>query len=197
MGNMHNKWQTLPIAAVIVLSLSSASVVFAQHVISNSDSESMAYLSMRQGKNKEAVSFLNKAIAASPDKAELYVNRSSCFLNLKDTKRALADLNKAEALMKDKKNAPNSVSLFHYNRGAIYLELKRDKDALKEMQLAVDAFPFNAGAEYQLGKLYLKLGKKDLALKYLSSARESYVASKSSADVTVVDKEIAKAKALK
>lgn len=194
--NKH-KWRRNSFAILIAL-LQSTSPVFAQHVVSASDDEGMAFLSMKSGRNAEALNYLNKAIAKSPDKADLYLNRSSCYLNMKDLKKALADLNKAETLMKGKKEDPTSMTILYYNRGSIFLKLKRDQDAFREMKLAVEAFPFNAGAKLELGKLYVKFGKKDLALKSLESSRDLYVQSKSRAEnIAILDKEIAKAKALK
>lgn len=192
------RWQTCAIAISLGFVYSTFTLAFAQHPVAEKDSESMAILSTRNGRYKEALKYASKAIAKSPDRFDLYLNRSSTYLNLKDYKNALADLNKAEVLMKGKEVEATERSQLHFNRGSVYLEMKRDQEALKDMQLAVKAFPFHAGAEYELGRLYTKMGKKDLALKALKSSRELYVMSKSRpAIIALLDKEIAKANALK
>lgn len=71
--------------------------------------------------------------------------------------------------------APSDADVF-YLRGKIFLSQGRYQEALADLQRSIELRPMESSPYYQLGKVYQKLGKPEMArqqfdrLKYLQSA---------------------------
>lgn len=129
---------------------------------------------LRMGKNKEALQYMNKAIAKNPANPGLYSNRSTCYLRLNNVQKALADINHAFDLMKGNVIEPPILSMMYFNRGSIYEKLKRDKEAFRDIKKSVEVWPLGAGAQFRLAEYYENEGKKDLAIRKYNAARQLY-----------------------
>ena len=171
---MKNGFVPLCIIATFHLFALQSQPVEAQHVIDKSDYESMALLNARMGKTDEALLYFGKAIEKSPDNFGLYINRASALLNAKQSQKALADLEKADTLMKGKRVPPFIESGFMANKGAAYAALNRDNEAIKCLLRAIELSPKSPSAHQSLADLYVKTGDKKLALQHLRIAREQY-----------------------
>jgi tetratricopeptide (TPR) repeat protein len=148
--------------------------VLSNPIISNSDNEAMAGLMLSKGKNKEALQYMSKAIAKNPGNAMLYSNRSTCYMRLKELKKALADINKAFDLKKKQSLSPAKDAMLYFNRGSIYLEMKQEKEAFRDIKRSTEIWPLNGGAQLRLAEMYEKQGKKTLAIKTYNGARQLY-----------------------
>jgi tetratricopeptide (TPR) repeat protein len=150
--------------------------------------------------NKEGIEILREVVRRSPDSDQAYLNMASACRSLSDsagelealralasrkpdypqihilTARALlnftpvdyhqvaAELEKAEAL------SPTDADLF-YLRGKAYVAMDRVQDAVTAFHRAAELRPMEAGAYYQLGRLYQKLGQAALAKEQMERVR--------------------------
>lgn len=147
---------------------------YSQHIISKDDNEGMAELMLRQGKNKEALAYMNKAIAKDPSNAGLYSNRSTCYLRLGNAKKALGDIEKAFVLMKGKNLKPSTQGMFYFNRGSIFRALKRDKEAFRDLKQSSEMWPLNPGVHLALAEMLQQMGKTKQAIESYNDARQLY-----------------------
>ncbi len=161
---------------------------WADLIYAKDDYRTGAMVALRNGRDQEALSLMNKAIEQTPDDPILYLNRTTCFLRTNNPKMALADIEKAFSLKKDKVFPAPVETFFYLNRGSVFVELKRTKEALADMKRAVEIYPSNEGAQWQLGKLYDKQGDPKLALQHLKVAQKIYRSEKLPSDL--IDKEI-------
>jgi tetratricopeptide (TPR) repeat protein len=179
---------TVSICAFLCSLSASADLIYAKD-----DYRTGAMMALGQGKNKEALALMTKAIAKTPNDPELYVYRSDCYLRVNNPQKALADIQKAFALKKDRTFFPPVESTFYLNRGYVEVALKRDADALSDFKKAVEIFGAQEGAHSELAKLYEKKGQLSLALQQLESVRGIQKSEKRS--TAVVHKDIARLKA--
>jgi len=73
-----------------------------------------------------------------------------------DYAKALEELDSAEEA------SPSDADVF-YLRGKVYIETFHNEDAVAALLRAIELRPMDSGPYYQLGRLYQKLGKTELA----------------------------------
>lgn len=164
------------------------------------DSLPAAIMASNRGDYEKALSIMNKLVEKNPSSWELYMNRSSVYLKLKDPKQALNDINKAFVLLKlpeNKKSRDDTVmySAALYNRACVYMRLGKDIEAIPDLVEAVSVNHFFPAAHYQLGDLYTKQGKLDLALQNYKTSKS--LSLKLGQDLEDLDKKISEIEAKK
>lgn len=77
----------------------------------------------------------NRAIELKPDLTQAYINRGNVFYHLRRYEEALLEYQRAIEMSED------SLYLPHYNSGIALLKLKRDDQAVIELELALEIAP--------------------------------------------------------
>lgn len=103
---------------------------------------------LEQGKNQEAIDFLEKYLKEFPDDHKGYNYRGLAYSGRKMYKEALADFNKSIKL--NSKYAPA-----YTNRADIYFKTKEYEKAIKDYSSIIKIFPDNVYAYYARGVAYL------------------------------------------
>jgi tetratricopeptide (TPR) repeat protein len=110
---------------------------------------------IHQGKNKEAIAEFDKAIAASPDYADAYLERGNAnlYAETPDLTKALADYQKALEL--DPSNTPvyTEITYCHYALGQFEESIKYCQAGLREQ-------PENLQLQFQMGLATLAAGRE-------------------------------------
>jgi Flp pilus assembly protein TadD len=107
---------------------------------------------LRGGRYQEAVDVCSQVIAAAPDDAALYVQRSVAWAGLGRTDDALADLGEAVALEPDFGRA-------YHERGVVLSALGRHGEALRDLDRAVRLAP-TAAAYSDRASVLLQLSRE-------------------------------------
>jgi tetratricopeptide (TPR) repeat protein len=118
-----------------------------------------------QGKKREALEDLNKALALDPNFANGYIDRGNARNGLGDKQGALADYTRAIEL--DSRYADA-----YYNRGNIRSELGDRQGANDDYTKAIESNPAYVGAYYNRGNIRNDLGDKQGAIADYTKAIE-------------------------
>ncbi len=145
---------------------------------------------MKNGKNKEAITFLNSAIEKDEENAEAFNARGVAFFEENDFQSAQLDYEKANKLKPDwykpifnrallrvaKQDLEGALtdyntaakldsteSEIYLNRGAIFAESQKYTAAMKDFQKATQLDSTNKNAWYNLGNIQFQLEEFDQA----------------------------------
>ena len=127
----------------------------------NIDSHNRAVALWKNGKYtnpRQALIYLNKAVAKDPKFANVYSNRGNAYRDLKQYPKALNDYNKAISL------DPSHVKAYN-NRGNIYYEQKKYQQALKDYNQCIRLNPNYTFAYINRGLVFYQLKNKSRACK--------------------------------
>jgi tetratricopeptide (TPR) repeat protein len=119
---------------------------------------------LRGGRYQEAVDACSQVIAAAPDDAALYVQRSVAWAGLGRADEALADLGEAVALEPDFGRA-------YHERGVVLSALGRYGEALRDLDRAVRLAP-TAAAYSDRASVLLQLSREHKARRDYAAALE-------------------------
>lgn len=146
-------------------------------LLKSSPDEDQAYLNIADASRKLAdapseLQVLRDLVRRKPDYPLIHVLIARALLNFDpvDYGQVLAELAEAE------KASPADADLF-YLRGKVYAATNREEQAVTAFRRSIELRPMEPGAYYQLGRLYQKLGRPELAtqqmqrLKYMETAR--------------------------
>jgi len=129
-----------------------------------------------QGKNEEAINYLQRAITANPDDPQLYNALGIVYRNLNQIENASESLQKALAIKPDHANSLSHMGLLYYNMGVVargeadnivdnklYSEaLKKVNDLFKQaipyLEKAYELDPTDNDAVFALRNIYYILG---------------------------------------
>ena len=120
------------------------------------------------GTEKEAINSLKKAISLKPNhfKARLHLGRAYYDQNLHDlARREFSAVSKKDA----------SYPWLHYHIAMLYSNVGNVEEAINELQREIELYPEHAQAQLELGELFLKVSKFELALKHLLTTDEDEV----------------------
>ncbi|MBW2250194.1 MAG: tetratricopeptide repeat protein [Deltaproteobacteria bacterium] len=112
---------------------------------------------------RQALIFLNKAVAKDPKFANVYSNRGNAYRDLKQYPKALNDYNKAISLN------PSHVKAYN-NRGNVYYEQKKYQQALKDYNQCLRLKPNYTFAYINRGLVFYQLKNKSRACKDFQKA---------------------------
>lgn len=135
-------------------------------VPTNIDPHKQAIALWKNGKYtnpRQALIFLNQAVAKDPKFANVYSNRGNAYRDLKQYPKALADYNKAISLN------PAHVKAYN-NRGNIYYEQKKYQQALKDYNQCIRLNPNYTNAYINRGLVFYQLKSKTRACKDFKKA---------------------------
>jgi tetratricopeptide (TPR) repeat protein len=125
--------------------------------------EADAYLQIadalrKTGRPGEEAQILIDLRRRKPDYPMIGVMIARAMLNADspDYAKVLAELARAEG------KTPSDADIF-YLRGKVFTQMNREGEAVAELRHAIDLRPMEPGPHYQLGRLYQKLGKPELA----------------------------------
>ncbi|WP_298873099.1 tetratricopeptide repeat protein [uncultured Bradyrhizobium sp.] len=107
-------------------------------------------------KTDEALDWLAKAIALSPNFAHAHLNRGAILLGRKEPRPAIAEFDRAIAI------APSSAAFV--NRGSAFQQLGRLEEALASYQRAVELAPSNPQYHFLLSEVLSQIGRPDEAI---------------------------------
>jgi tetratricopeptide (TPR) repeat protein len=116
----------------------------------------------KQGRPLDALQHFDQALAANPLEHNLYYGRGVVYCKTQNYCLALADLNRALALVPD---FPAALT----ERGLAFLESGNLEQARADYEHALQADPDYAQAHINLGSLYARQGQWAAALKALSA----------------------------
>lgn len=122
----------------------------------------LGVIAHQQGRNKEALETLERALALGPEAVELHVNRGMVLCALSRHGDALASFDRAL------RTGPPSAEL-HSNRGLALFELGRFEDALNAYQAALAIDPKLAQAHSGMAAALCELGRPREAVDYEAS----------------------------
>lgn len=112
---------------------------------------------IKRGDLGKAISVMDELIENDPYLAQAYWGRALCFecgaVNTGDIDRAIIDYSKSIVYSSD----PSAVS--HGRRGILYFRKGMYGEALRDLDLAVDADPFWVEARFYRGRTYLSLAR--------------------------------------
>ncbi|MFN8207060.1 MAG: tetratricopeptide repeat protein [Bacteroidales bacterium] len=111
----------------------------------------------KEGKLKEALAELNKAVELQPDFAEAIDQRGMVLLQLGKFSKAIRDFNRVIELM------PGSAEYYNH-RGVANYCIRQFELALRDYTLAIQMDPSFARAYYNRGILNLETGDKESAI---------------------------------
>lgn len=134
----------------------------------NIDSHNQAVALWKNGKYtnpRQALIYLNKAVAEDPKFANVYNNRGNAYRDLKQYPKALNDYSKAISL------DPAHVKAYN-NRGNIYYEQKKYQEALKDYNQCIRLKPNYTFAYINRGLVFYQLKNKSRACKDFQKACE-------------------------
>lgn len=109
---------------------------------------------VRQAKGEEALPFLEKAAAASPDSADVALAQAAAFAAEKRYDRAGELVNAAEFKQNDHPELP-------FYRGMLAVLKKQYRDAVPPLEAAIQQDPENAYAYYYAGLAYSNTKRPD------------------------------------
>ncbi len=124
-----------------------------------------AILYRMEGKEDEALSDLNKALAMQPKDPVSLLQRAEIALSRGDIKSAKQDLKTATQIAPQVADADQAI----FVRCLIAIEEKRMADAINDMKLLVSRDPENRVRQLQLSNLYLQDERPRLAIETLSA----------------------------
>ncbi len=123
---------------------------------------------------KAALDEFTKSIKESPTQRESYSHRARVRYCLNDYAGTISDCDKVLSLTKNNPLSTQQRFLLFSLRGRSLKELGKFKEAFPDLEKAVEYnFLPNPYLEVELGATYMKVGKFDLALKQLLSARKA------------------------
>lgn len=148
----------------------------------------LGLVDMLMGHDSEAVSDLEETIRLDPDLAEAHYNLGNVYMRLGKYGRAIPAYRAAIRLKPDNAPPDSLVSAANAHQGAhtvavarhqsalrhaslatAYFEAGRSKEAISEYERALKLEPAFADVQYNLGILYEKAGKLDLAIAHLKA----------------------------
>jgi Tfp pilus assembly protein PilF len=112
--------------------------------------------SLEQGKNQEAIDFLEKYLKEFPDDHKGYNYRGLAYTGRKMYKEAITDFNKAIKI--NSKYAPA-----YTNRADVYFRTEQFEKAIKDFTSIIKMFPDNMYAYYARGIAYMSEEENDKA----------------------------------
>jgi tetratricopeptide (TPR) repeat protein len=112
-----------------------------------------AQKALQDGKYKAAVTALDQAIAAAPDRADLYGMRAKANDERNDVDKALADVKKMIEL------EPDSAAGYII-RAKIHMGAQKYDEALADANAAIEREPKNPDAYYVRSDIYSEMGKE-------------------------------------
>lgn len=118
---------------------------------------------MRENHPEAAIEHFDRALALEPSNARVHDARSSALFANGELSKALAASEIAVELLEEDPG-------LHVNRGLIYVEFGRRKEALEDYARALELFPNYAPAFYNRGVLYFNLAENEKALLDFTSA---------------------------
>lgn len=118
---------------------------------------------MRESHPEAAIEHFDRALALEPSNARVHDARSSALYALGELSRALAASEIAVELLEEDPG-------LHVNRGLIYIEFGRRKEALEDYARALELSPNYAPAFYNRGVMYFNLAENEKALQDFTSA---------------------------
>jgi superkiller protein 3 len=107
----------------------------------------LGQIATREGKVDEAITSFKKATELNADKFEYHYGLAAAYRTKEDYTKAIATMNNAEDLAKDKQ----STYYLHLERGLSYLSIRQYDRAATDLQKAVQAQPGQAMAHQRLG----------------------------------------------
>ncbi len=121
-----------------------------------------AYCYKEQGANQRAIADCTAALKLRPTLLQALFTRALCLSRLGQREKALADYDRMVSL------SPGSAFPLH-NRAAIKFELGREAEAIEDLGRAIK-FTTSSKSYCERSRLYLKMGKPELALADANSA---------------------------
>ena len=119
----------------------------------------------RHGHNEHAIGLMSEMLKQNTDYAMAWHHRALMFLELGDTRQALADLDKAiQAGEKWHANYHRDASMHHFHRGQLQMEQGDIDMAMMDFTKAIDIDKNNAGAHVELGKIHFTNGQLPTAV---------------------------------
>jgi tetratricopeptide (TPR) repeat protein len=150
-----------------------AGIEVLRELLRHSPDEADAYLRIadayrKTGRPAEEAGILHDLAARKPDypRIHLLIARALLGADPADYPKVLDELALGE------KSAPSDAEIF-YLRGRVYLATGRNQEAAAALLRAIELGPMDPAPYYQLGRLYQKLGKTELARELLG--RMQYV----------------------
>jgi tetratricopeptide (TPR) repeat protein len=126
-----------------------------------------AYLGMtlaEVGRNEEAIKLYERALAEDPKLAVVHHLIADRLLKNPDADLARIETHLARSVQMDETFAPARLAL-----AKIFLRTNRLREASDELERVIAIDPKLAEAYYQLGRTYLRLGRKDEGQKILDT----------------------------
>jgi tetratricopeptide (TPR) repeat protein len=179
--------QKLPGSTAILLPLGSdlilaekyqPGVEVLQELLRKSPDEQEAYIKLADAFRKmnefqQEIQILQALFRRNPSYPGIHLLRARAILNsdTPDLASALDELQQAT------ESAPTDADIF-YTRGKLYLTMNRNEDAMADLIHSIDLRPMDPAPYYQLGRVYEKLGKTQLAKE--TFARMQYLKSNDS-----------------
>jgi len=107
-------------------------------------------------KTDDALAWLSKVIALSPNFADAHLNRGAILMARQELRAAIVDFDRAIAL------APSSAAFA--NRGSAYRQLGQLDEAHGSYQRAVELAPSNPQNHFALSEILTRIGREDEAI---------------------------------
>jgi len=118
---------------------------------------------LRQGKTSEAIMYLEKAYAKTPDDSTIIISLATCYLKVKNNDKAL------KILVKGKERHPQNTEL-RTLLAAAYKKTGRTDQAITELKEVIEIRPDNK-AQLQYAKLLRGQGRLDEAINAIEGIR--------------------------
>ncbi|MEK7859050.1 MAG: tetratricopeptide repeat protein [Elusimicrobiota bacterium] len=125
---------------------------------------------LAEGRIKEAVALLDKALKADPKNAAARANRATARYKLGDWDGAISDFEASTLPAKVKRTLSVSISDAHYRRALFLIDKGSAAAAAQDLYAAVKLDRKNALAYCELGTLAVNQGQADTAIGYLDRA---------------------------
>lgn len=142
-----------------------------EYVLSKNPAEFRAYFFMAKARQmmqqqQEAIDDLNKAAGIKSDFMELFLLRSSIWMELKEYENALNDTNTAISISSEEEST-------YLQRAAIYEALGNTEAALQDYATAVELNPFHEQAYLETGRILLDRHLIDETIRHFDEAIEN------------------------
>ncbi|KAJ3410603.1 hypothetical protein HDV05_003553 [Chytridiales sp. JEL 0842] len=141
----------------------------------------LGYLYFRQEKFDLSEYHFRKALSINSNSPILTVYIGAIFEKKNQLEEALAEYQKASKLRPD-------VHMYPFRSASMLLQLNRCEEALAVLEPVKHADPAECNVHFLLGKIYKKMGKRDLAIRAFTMAQDSSGAKISASIKEEIDK---------